>query len=294
MCDPSKTAELEKQEHACTQENQGKMTDPTSESRRGDEDPENSWFVCETDVDITELHRNHSSLASKVHFEVSVELQLRDAETLNFTLYGHNNDNFLRLRPPEEEEVEVEEEEIKKTDDEGLRKAFYCCFPGPSTSESANQSRCLLWLSNQTVLNATTNKELPLERTPKDEWRCVFRVLWLALLCVVLLTVVTTVLGEIFRGKCLRKKTKVPPVCYDFTNLQFGGGEEHKEIIIPKGIVINSSGPQYWSELSPIQEASSQDDIETLLDGNVEPCYTANLHHRNHPSASSLTEEQAW
>ncbi len=62
LCDPSKTAELEKQEHACTQGNQSKMTDPTSESRRGDEDPENSWFVCETDVDITELHRNNSSL----------------------------------------------------------------------------------------------------------------------------------------------------------------------------------------------------------------------------------------
>lgn len=90
-----------------------------------------------------------------------MELQLRDAETLNFTLYGHNNDNVLSLRPP------GEEEEIKKTDDEGLRKAFYCCFPGPSTSESANQSRCLLWLSNQTVLNATTNKEPPLKRTPK-------------------------------------------------------------------------------------------------------------------------------
>ncbi len=61
MCDPSQTAELKKWEQTCTQKNQSKMTDPASDSLIGGEDPENSWFMCETDVDIAELHRNLSS-----------------------------------------------------------------------------------------------------------------------------------------------------------------------------------------------------------------------------------------
>lgn len=205
MCDPWQTPEHEKWEKACTQENQSSMIDPASDTRRGGEDPEKSWFICETDVNIAKLHRNRSSSALKLHFEVSVELQFRDAETLNLTLYGLSNDNSLHLHPPEEEEEE--EEERKKSDDEGQRKAFYCCFPTPSSSESANQSRCVLWLTNQTVLTAIAKERLPWKRTLKDEWRCVFRVLWLALLCVVLLTIVTTVLGQIYWGRGSSSKT---------------------------------------------------------------------------------------
>lgn len=100
----------------------------------------------------------------KVYFEMSVELQLRDAGTLNLTLYGRSNHSSLHLHPPEEVE---EEDEEKKREDEGQSKAFYCCLPAPPTSESTNQSRCLLWLSNQTVLTAAAKEKLPWKRTPK-------------------------------------------------------------------------------------------------------------------------------
>lgn len=52
MCDPSQ---------ACTQENQSNTTDPASDSRRDSEDPEKSWFMCKTDMDMAELHSNISS-----------------------------------------------------------------------------------------------------------------------------------------------------------------------------------------------------------------------------------------
>ncbi|XP_070777562.1 uncharacterized protein [Enoplosus armatus] len=238
---------------------------------------------------MAELQSNISSSALKVHLEMSVELQLRDAETLNLTLYGRGNQSSLHLHPPEGEE---EEEEEKKKDDEGQKKAFYCCLPAPPTSESANQSRCLLWLANQTVLTATAKETLPWKRPEKDEWRCVFRVLWLALLCLVLLAVVTTVLGQIYRGRC--KKTKVHAAGYDFTGQQLNDGEKHTEIIIPKGMILHSYVSRPWTGLSTIQEVDTQDHIATLLDGNVDHCFTANLHHRGHPSTSSVTEEQAW
>ncbi|KAM9362780.1 uncharacterized protein ABDE67_010025 [Symphorus nematophorus] len=288
MCDPSQTLEHEKWEQACTQEDQSNMTDPVS-------DPEESWFMCETDMDMAELQRNISDSALKVYFEVSVTLQLKDAETLNLTLYGLSNHSSLNLHPPEEEEEEEEEE--KKKDDEGQRKAFYCCLPAPPTSESANQSRCLLWFANQTVLTAIPKEKLPWKRTEKDEWRCMFRVVWLVLLCVVLLTIVTTVLGQVYWGKCSCKKPKVHPVGYNFTDQQLNDGEKHTHIITPRGMILRSDASRSWSELSAIEEVDSQDDIETLLNGNDDQCYTANLHHRSHPSSSSsssLTEEQGW
>ncbi|XP_038569421.1 uncharacterized protein LOC119899082 isoform X2 [Micropterus salmoides] len=268
MCDPSQVPEREKWEEACAQENQSNMTDPASDSWRDREDPEKSWFMCETDMDMAELHSNSSSSALKVHFKVSVELQFRDAKTLNLTLYGGSNQSSLLLNLPEEEEEEEEdEEEEKNKDDEGQRKAFYCCFPASPTSESANQSRCLLWLANQTVLTATEKGKLPWKRPQKDEWRCVFRVLWLALLFVVLLAVVTTLLRQIYSGRCLLKKPKVRPVVYHFTGQHLNDGEKHTESIIPKETILHSYGSRPWS---------------------------ANLHHRSHPSTSSLTEEQAW
>lgn len=60
-CDPSQTAEREKWEQACTQENESNTTDPATDSKRGSKDPEKSWFMCETDTDMAELHRNLSS-----------------------------------------------------------------------------------------------------------------------------------------------------------------------------------------------------------------------------------------
>lgn len=104
-------------------------------------------------------------LASPVqeHLEVEVELQLGDAEPLILTLYGHGNHSSLDLLPPEEQE----EEEGEKKGDEGC-KAFYCCLPvPPNSSDSANQSHCLLWLANQTVSSATVKEKLPWKRTQR-------------------------------------------------------------------------------------------------------------------------------
>ncbi|XP_042253338.1 uncharacterized protein LOC121886952 isoform X2 [Thunnus maccoyii] len=271
MCDPSQTPGDEKWEQVCTQKNQTNTTDLASDSRRGGEDPQMSWFMCETDTDIAELQSNMSSSALTVHLEISVELQLEDAESLYLTLYGRNNHSSLHLHPPEEEEEE--EEEKKKKDDEGQREVFYCCLPVPPTSEPANHSRCLLWLANQTALNATAKEKLPWKPTQKDEWRCMVRVLWLVLLCVLLLTIVTLVLRQIDWKSCCRKKPKVRPLGYDLTGPQSNDEEIYTEIIALKG-------------LSPIQEVDSQDELETLLDGNADHCFTGNLHHRYHPSIS--------
>ncbi|XP_027138507.1 uncharacterized protein LOC104927669 isoform X1 [Larimichthys crocea] len=282
--DPSQTPEWEKWEQACAREDQSNATDPASDSRRGDEDPEKSCFMCETDTDMLALLRESTSSALKVQFEVSVELHLPDV--VNLTLYSLNNHGSLHLRPPEEEDG-------KTKDGEGPRsEAFYCCLPSRLASASANQSRCLLWFSNRTVLTAA-KETLPWKRTMKDEWSCMFRVLWLVLLCVVLLTIVIVVLGQIYwRGYSCRKP-KVHPVCYDFSGQQLNDGEKHADVI-HNGMILPSHGPQSWFELSTIHEVDSQENIETLLDGNVDHCYTANLHHRNHPFTSSCTEEQGW
>lgn len=286
MCDASQTAEREKWERACTHGNHINMTGPASDSRRGSEDSEKSLFMCQTDMDMAELHNNSSSSATalKLHLEVSVELQLGDAETLNLTLYGHSNYSSLDLHPPEEQG----EEEDKKKGDEG-QTAFYCCLPVLPTSELANPSRCLLWLANQTLSTATAKGKLPWKRTPKAEWRCLFRVIWLALLCVVLLTVVTSVLSNLYLRKRSRRKPMVRPV-YNFSGQQLNDGEKRTETFT--NTVLHSYTSLPWSELSPIKEADSKDDIETLMDGNISHCYTANLHHRGNPSISSLTEEQ--
>ncbi|XP_031732138.1 uncharacterized protein LOC116399263 [Anarrhichthys ocellatus] len=289
LCDPPWTPGSSKWEQVCTRENQSNATDPESDSGRAGEDPEKNWFMCEADMDMAELHRNMSSSALKTHIEVSVELQLSDTETLNLTLYGSSNHSSLHLRPPEEEEEEEEEEE--RRDDEGQRRAFYCCLPVPPAEEPANQRRCLLWLANRTVLTATAQEKLPWKRTQRDEWFCVFRALWLVLLCVVMLTIVTTVLGQIYwRRSC--KKPSMHRLGYVVTGQQLSDGEKPTEIILPKGMILHSYGSRPRPGLSPIQEVDTQDDIETLLDGNVDHCYTANLHHRIHPSTSSLTEEQ--
>lgn len=54
MCDPSQTQEREKWEQLCT-----KM-DPKRASSAGTRDQEHSWFRCETNKDLTELHTNIS------------------------------------------------------------------------------------------------------------------------------------------------------------------------------------------------------------------------------------------
>lgn len=109
------------------------------------------------------IHAIYSPTAYESHLEVSAELHLPNAETLNLTLYGRSNHSSLHLYPPEDEE----EEEENKGGDEGQRKAFYCCLPFLPNSESPNQSRCLLWFTNQTVWNSTAKEKLPWKRTQK-------------------------------------------------------------------------------------------------------------------------------
>lgn len=80
-----------------------------------------------------------------------MELQLRDTEELNLTLYGLGNHSFLQPHPPgEEEDVQrAGGRRVKEDDRQG--EAFYCCQP---TSDPAAQSHCLLWLANHTVMTA--------------------------------------------------------------------------------------------------------------------------------------------
>lgn len=107
------------------------------------------------------IHAIYSPTAYESHLEVSAELHLPNAETLNLTLYGRSNHSSLHLYPPEEEEEE------EKGGDEGQKKAFYCCLPFLPNSESPNQSRCLLWFANQMVWNSTAKEKLPWKRTQK-------------------------------------------------------------------------------------------------------------------------------
>ncbi|KAM3622855.1 uncharacterized protein V6R79_003975 [Siganus canaliculatus] len=282
MCDPSQSPE--QWWEAC-----GIRTDPVSNGSDGGS--ERSWFWCKTDVDMGELDRNLSFSALRIHFEVSMELHLRDAETLNVTLYGLGNHSSLHFDSPEEEEEEEDEEDEEHRDkkaDEGKKKAFYCCLPSTPISTSANGSRCLLQFANQTDLTATARKELPWKRTQKDEWRCMIRVLWLVLLFVLLLTIVTSVFGQIYGRKHSSRRSKVNFYGYHFTGDKFNDGATHTDVIIPKDLlttemILDSDTDQSWSVLPPIREVDSQDNIETLLDGNTDQCFSANLHHRNHP-----------
>lgn len=273
-CDPSP----EKWEQSCKKGRQSN----TADSGRDGEDLEKSRFMCETDMNMLELQSNISS--SGLDLEVSVELQLRHEQTLNLTLFGHSNLSSLHLLPPEEQQEEEEEE-----DNDRQVKAHYCCLPVLPKPRSSSQSRCLLWLSNQTVLNVKAKEEMPKERAVKGEWRCVLRVLWLALLCAVLLAVVTTVIGQIYPKMCSDRKLQRQPVRYNFTGQQFRDPQRHSEDIILKGMTPHPRGSQSRPGLSPIQEVDHQDGRETLLEGNIENCYTVNLHHRGRPSTS---EEQ--
>ncbi|XP_013889350.1 uncharacterized protein LOC106536588 [Austrofundulus limnaeus] len=242
-----------------------------------------SWFVCETDTNMDELYGRISASSVKMHFEASVWLHLNDTKILTVTLNGLSNHSSIH----------PEEDEDQTGDGEGQTRGFYCCLPLLPTSKSTNQSRCLLWLANRTVLTGTAMEKLPWKPTDEDEW-CTIRVIWLALLCVVLLCVLTTVIRQIYFGKHLFTKPKGPPG-YQFTSQQLNVGETQPDVTTSKARTrLQSSGLPSWSGLPPIQEDDSQDDVETLLDGNADHCYSANLHHRGHPPTSAHTEEQVW
>lgn len=61
MCDPSQTPEHEKWEHACSHDSRSNGTGSTLSSRRGGEDAEHRWFMCQTDMDMAGLRSNISS-----------------------------------------------------------------------------------------------------------------------------------------------------------------------------------------------------------------------------------------
>lgn len=89
-----------------------------------------------------------------------MQLELEDAVSLNLTLYGRSSHSALHLHPPEEEDEETK-------DGEGQREAFYCCLPVRPPSEATDPNVCLLWMSNETVSNATAKEKLPWKRTKK-------------------------------------------------------------------------------------------------------------------------------
>ncbi|XP_068176808.1 uncharacterized protein [Antennarius striatus] len=207
VCDPTLQPEHEKWAQVCTQGNTRNVTDPASDSRRDRGNTEETWFVCKADVEIEESLRNLTLSVLDKHWEVSVELHLRDTDSLNLNFYGLKNQKYIHLYPPEAANVEEEE---KKMNSDTQNEAFFCCLPVLSTSESVSQSCCLLWIDNKTAFAATIKEKLPWKWRPKDEWHGVFRVLWLVLLGVVLFTIVTTVLLKIYWGKY--KNSRVHPL----------------------------------------------------------------------------------
>lgn len=74
MCDPSQTPEHEKWEQGCTRDNQSNRTDSVLNSRRAGEDPEDSWYMCQTDMDMAVLHNNISSSGITQIFKVELLL----------------------------------------------------------------------------------------------------------------------------------------------------------------------------------------------------------------------------
>lgn len=97
-------------------------------------------------------------LSAALQLEVSLELQFKDVESLNLTLWGLRNHNSLHLHPPKEED----EDKGWNVEEGGKVKAFYCCCPAPVSSESTTQSHCLLWLPNQTALRGAAHHQPPL------------------------------------------------------------------------------------------------------------------------------------
>ncbi|KAM9314443.1 uncharacterized protein KZ484_024189 isoform 2-T3 [Pholidichthys leucotaenia] len=202
ICDPSQDQDHENWEHACTEE----IENYTTDSRRGGKHDKMSWFICEPDMNITTLTTNMSS--ADLQLEVSAVLQLSDTETLNLTLYGCNKHSSLHLHPPEEDDEE------EKGDCDGQTEASYCCRHLPPTSKSANQNHCLLWFTNQTVLTATAGEKLPWKRRQKDQWGYVIKGVWLALVCLVLLTILTSLIRHVYRGRHSCKNPILHPAGY--------------------------------------------------------------------------------
>ncbi|XP_038128773.1 uncharacterized protein LOC119775001 [Cyprinodon tularosa] len=231
-------------EQICIQESQRNPMDLNAETQEVPGDSRRGWFMCETDKNMDVFYNNISS-ALIVLLEVSVSFQLNDTETINVTLYGQSNQSDLYLNPPEEGKDQM---------DNGAAQgeAFYCCLPFIATSNSANRSRCLLWLANQTVLTRNETEALPWKRADKGVW-CRYRVTWMVLMCVVFLIVVIALIQKIYVGKRSHKKPLVDPIVNHYTNQQL------------KGKAYRVKRLQSFSGLSPIPEIESQESPSSLL-----------------------------
>ncbi|XP_064820096.1 uncharacterized protein LOC135538029 isoform X5 [Oncorhynchus masou masou] len=240
-----------------------------------------SWLLCDTET----LRGNASLSGRRVALSV-----LSEGE--NATLYG-----FLTEKKKEGEE-EGEEE------GQGF---IYCCFRTPPLSIPTNHSQCLLHLHTQGTNQTAVKSDLPWTRPPRSEWLCVFRVAWLVLVVVVMLTVLTTVLGLIYwRTRCCRKEpsgfqtrgfnTDLPDVS---VSLHHSSGTSLSPLPEePSGFQtrgfnmdlpdVSVSLHHSSGLLSPIhEEKTAEDEPRQGYYGND----TA-LHHRGHPLHSSLSPEE--
>ncbi|XP_061586133.1 uncharacterized protein LOC133451170 isoform X3 [Cololabis saira] len=64
ICDPPPTPDHVNRRQICTPENESILTELVSGDGEGGDKPKMSWFMCETDKDMTELYSNVSSSAT--------------------------------------------------------------------------------------------------------------------------------------------------------------------------------------------------------------------------------------
>ncbi|XP_007551995.1 uncharacterized protein LOC103137923 isoform X2 [Poecilia formosa] len=268
ICNPTSRPELEQLKQICAQEAERNAAELHPETQKVQGDSRSDLFMCETDKNMEELHSNLSSPALVVLLEVSAVFQVDDGEAVNRTLYGYSSQRSLFLRPPEEEEVPT-------GDKANQGQAFYCCLPLIQSSNSTNQSHCLLWIANQTVL--TGNKTERLSWKQADKGWCNYRWAFMVLLCVVCLIVVTTVITKICLETRLNNKNIVHHIEYQPPNQQLKetASRLNRHQSWPE-TRYHLNRVQSWAGLPPILEIESRENIETLLNGNPLSCYPEN------------------
>lgn len=200
-----------------------------------------SCFVCQANVNMPELDHNSSSSAETVYFEVSLTLRQNNTASVNLTLFGYDHDSqYLRLS------------------DQGDHN--YALLQCPPSGDGANHSCCLLLLSNRTL----SRGGLPWKRTTEDEWRCVLRVTWLSLLCLVLLIIVITVAQQINEGRKRNSdKSKIHPFNYTSQGQHPIDRGKCTEVNTRMVFSMNTSGPYSWSALSSIEEVATPEETKT-------------------------------
>ncbi|CAL8333185.1 unnamed protein product [Lota lota] len=281
-CDPCLVlgSDQPQAEPVCTAADRGNGTDPGSDYEGSDGDPGPVWFMCETDVEEASSRGSGFMSDSLKGLEVWMVVQLEETVHLNVVLYDQRNTTTVYLHPPAEPDEEADDRQ----------KAFYCCLPPPPVPQPANRSRCLIQLANRRALSEAVKQALPPELTGKtDEWGSVFRALWMALVGVLLLLVLTSLLAKVYRK---RGKSKGGPLCGTYKESRLNGS--CPLVDTSSGIVLSTLGLPHRTVLTPIQE----DESPTWEAGNVDGhdpsgSFTAHLHHRGHPSLSSISEEQA-